>query len=300
MAAPFAAAVTLLLVVLAVAVPHPGAEASDLARFRTWPHLKCSACEAVVDVLGHFMNESRKDGVLRTIQTSHRLDANNKLVRQDVRKTDVHASEMLHKTCEDKDNFRDFSMKEDSKYAVPIFSREGALMGIYPTTSKDKEDYYEQSTVSKVLQDACLELMSEYDDFLAELVKKDETFDDIVEAFCVKKTKFCGSAAFDKAQKAAITKHAAWKKKRGMDAPPQPTPEEQKKREEAQKKQDEANARIAKATGSALDDELEEVEVEMEVDDNETAPAPAAAKAPDAEAAASSSGDEAAPPTESP
>lgn len=225
-----------------------------------YPALQCSACQAVVEILGDKMNETASKK--QTILKSHRIESGGVGDRRiDYESSELRGYELLEKLC-DQNNYGSYMLREQRRTGLRIFSREGALQQCMPYDDEDRTDLHDTMS-SKYIHKICEELVEEHEEHLVGLVKNLRKFDELSDAFCTKKTRLCTGKRYDKGVKEDLARRAAWRKRTGIRTGTDV--DREKEEEEAKKKMEEAmekakNVMEADGEGAAIADEAKKAE----------------------------------------
>lgn len=178
-----------------------------------YPSLQCSACKAVIEILGDKMNETASKKT--TFLKSHRIEGNQVGDRRaDYATSEVRGYELLENLCE-QNNYGSYMLREERRTGLRIFSREAALQQCLPYNDVDRKDLHDTMT-SKYVHKICAELVEEHEDALVKLVKNLRQLDDLQHAFCGEATRLCLGKRYDKGVKEDLARRAAWRKKTGI------------------------------------------------------------------------------------
>lgn len=167
------------------------------------PHLQCSACLAVAELVGQKMNETAK--LKTTFQASHRLDARNKVKRIDYESSELRAYEILEGLCNELEKDYVFRLGENE---LRLFSSNKSLSR---AKFYGKNDKRELRGVSKRLKDICNEITEEDDSIIVSLIKKERYLDNLQLQLCYAEGfRCCGTKKAEASREKERERRAKW------------------------------------------------------------------------------------------
>ena len=222
-----------LLVACLLAVVAVGEEP-----FESFPHIQCEACLAIASHLGAKMNETSKVGA--TIQSSHRLEHNNKPRREDYDSSELRAVEVMEDMCTGIHNVYYLRITPEGKrfFSKNKDDKRSPFYGDY-----DKEIL---GAPSKRLETFCQQFADEHDEEVTASIRKQNTLEGLQHHLCTKTLKLCGTTSVAKALEKEAERRAKYLKKRDAkrkkaEAEKAKKEAEEKRKEDAKKAEEEAN-----------------------------------------------------------
>lgn len=245
----------LAIVAVVVALMTSASRAALTEPLSTHPHLRCSACLAVANVVGKKMNESAK--LKSTFQASHRLDAQNKVKRIDYESSELRAVEILDKICDEVEKDHVFRRGPSG---VRLFSSNDTLPR---ARYYGKTDRKELRSITRRLREICIEITDEKDDLVISLIRKERELEPLQEGLCYAKGfKMCGTKKVEAAKEKERELYEKWKVKDDLKEAKRRAAEEaerRKKDEERMRKDEERRReRMERDMQRERDRELEE------------------------------------------
>jgi hypothetical protein len=230
------AASVAVVVALVVAAASVVVDAQVLAKY---PSLRCSACQCTVEVLGKKMNDTADPK--KTILTSHRLERSER--RTSYANSELRGYDIIEKLCE-QNSYGSYMLRETPGSGLRIFSAHSPLQQCMPYDDEDRKELHD-TMASKYISRMCEDILSEHEEALIAIIKKNPTLDQLTEAICNKTVKVCGTKKHAKGVEEDLARRAAWRKRTGIR-----TGTDVKNDEAKEKAEKEANETKAAAEGA--------------------------------------------------
>ena len=153
-------------------------------------HLKCSACQAIVEEIGHRMNESRK--IRSSVKTSHRLVGDKQ--RVDYESSELRAVEILEGLCKHVETT--YELKIDNATGLRIFSKNASLEASVDHYNKaDKRAVF---AFGRKLGHYCATVVDEHDDTIVSMIRNLRALHQLEDELCVKAVKHCSGPVVER------------------------------------------------------------------------------------------------------
>lgn len=209
------------------------------------PHLQCSACLAVAELVGHKMNETAK--LKTTFQASHRLDARNKVKRIDYESSELRAYEILDGFCNEFEKEYIFRIGENE---MRLFSNNKSLSR---ANFYGKNDKKELQGISKRLKEICMEITEENDTTIINLIKNERQLDNLQRLLChAEGFRCCGTKKAEMSREKERERRTKWLALKKVKE------EKQKAREEREKRKKERETRKREEDEARMREESDE------------------------------------------
>lgn len=215
--------------VLVVALFVSTTSAAHAGLLQGHPHLRCSACRALGEVIGKRMNESVQKFGKTSIQASHRLGVTGTGVKRiDYESSELRAIEIMEGICQyvgDQYKLR-ITSDGDREFSANVTLEKAHYYG-----AQDKE----QLTGSKAqLRSVCFEITDEHDEDIVQLIKHERVLDALQHKLCYEVFRVCGTKAHSVALEKEKLLREKWLERKRI--------REQKEQEEALAAQNVTNA----------------------------------------------------------